>query len=99
MRYLLFAGQNYYPGGGAHDCVGAYEYSYEPSAIEWAERFDVDTAEWSWDHAEWKHLARIDATGLTIVRAWDRDYDLVPMGSSGHRRVMRPWELDDRSIG
>lgn len=87
MRFLLFAGRNYYPAGGARDCVGAYEYSHEPAAMEWAEQFDPETDE-RFEDATWKHLARIDAAGVTIVRAWTRDYEFVE-----NRQRLGPWEV------
>lgn len=94
MRFfLLFAGKDYYPEGGARDCIGALQSSDESDAVEWAEQFDADTGHW-WAHADWKHLARIDAAALTIVRAWARDHQLVPV-EGGHRAEMGQWELDE----
>lgn len=92
--FLLFAGDDYYPSGGARDCVAIREHSDEPAAVEWAERFDTDESVSWWDYPDWKHLARVDDSGLTIVRRWTRDHELVSV-SGGHQRKMGPWEVDD----
>jgi len=48
-RYLLFAGQAYYPRGGSDDLQGAFEsiesayYFTMPSNSEWGEILDVQT--------------------------------------------------------
>lgn len=51
-RFLLFAGDNYYPGGGGHDYCGsratreeADAWLAEATCFDWAHVFDVDAGE------------------------------------------------------
>lgn len=69
--WLLFAGRDYYPSGGAYDCLGVF-YGTENAAVTWATALDVDTDRESWDQFEWKHLATVRDGNLVVVKAWGR---------------------------
>ncbi len=53
QRYIVFAGDTYYPGGGWDDLVGTYATLEEAKAaaadakskLDWAEIIDFDTGE------------------------------------------------------
>ena len=89
MNWLLFTGLDHYPEGGADDCVGYFQGT-EPSAIEWAEKFEADVGNW-WQYPEWKHLAAIQDSGLIVAKRWERNSDLIPI-EGGHRKQMKNWE-------
>ena len=57
-RYLLFAGDHYYPAGGVHDLVGSYESLDEAINItkeynyDWAHVWDQTNSCKVWDKWE-----------------------------------------------
>ena len=59
-RYVLFAGDDYYPSGGAHDYRGSFD------TVEEAK--DAPTPAYSWNStpADWAHIAD-GADGLRII--------------------------------
>ena len=60
MRYLLFAGEDYYPAGGFDDFVGSYD------TMEQAK-------ETSLDNKNWAHIVSISVDG-TIVQQATKEY-------------------------
>jgi len=49
-QYLLFAGMNYYPGGGWNDFKGAFE-TIEEAVAEVTQRQEQNNTEgWDWYH-------------------------------------------------
>lgn len=63
--YLLFAGESYYPGGGADDFVGIFET--EDAAKLHYELNDSSTQRWA---ERWAHIAEIRDGTLKIVWEW-----------------------------
>lgn len=65
--FLLFAGADYYPGGGAEDFVAGHHATSDEDARVWAETVE---------HGEkWMHLVAVEGDGLRPVWGWWRDYD------------------------
>lgn len=52
-RYLLFAGEKYYPGGGAYDFRDSFD------TIEAAKDAPLATTSWG-SYADWAHIADRD---------------------------------------
>lgn len=59
IRYLVFAGQNYYPGGGADDFVGSFT-TLEAARVAWAQQKAVRDA--------WAEIVTFD--GVDMVELW-----------------------------
>ena len=66
MRYLLFSGDFYYPGGGCDDLIGRYDtieaalqdLPKRESSVDWAHVLGLDTfsqadVEWDADAKKW----------------------------------------------
>lgn len=72
-RFLLFAGDNYYPGGGVVDFKGMFE-TIEAAKEEHAKHvrnFRKDGLQWEhcdYDSGwEWAHIAKLSDSGLEII--------------------------------
>lgn len=55
MRYLLFAGQNYYPQGGIDDLVGEFESIEEAQRVCGVAPYD------------WGHIVMLNAGTITPI--------------------------------
>ena len=59
MKYLLFAGENYYPSGGASDFIAAFD------------SVDAAKAHAEQEHRhDWAHIASFDGQTLKEVAEW-----------------------------
>lgn len=63
VKYLVFAGDDYYPAGGAGDFIGAYDEPDE--AVLKAPR-----------NRDWMHVAELSRFGLVVVAERDNENDL-----------------------
>ncbi len=70
MKFLLFAGEGYYPRGGADDYQGAF------ASVDEAKRFvtnglaDQMKAKDGWGTLDWAHIAAFDGKDLTVIAYW-----------------------------
>lgn len=63
MRYLLFAGPRYYPGGGAYDVIARLE---RPEDVRLD---DIDNQQWNGSDMGWAHL--YDLESGKVIAAWE----------------------------
>ena len=59
MKYLLFAGDDYYPAGGMDDFRGVFD------SVQLAKEHQ-ETNGWNW-----AHVAMLDETGLRVVERYE----------------------------
>lgn len=64
-RYLLFAGDHYYPSGGWNDFVGSFDTARE--AMEWAESKAIK------DSDDWAHVVDTAVSHIHSSCQWDVD--------------------------
>lgn len=64
MRFFLFAGETYYPAGGARDYRGSY-----PTLNAALVAFDRRAGEAGWD---WGHIAELTDSGQLVI-VWRTD--------------------------
>lgn len=57
MIYLLFAGNEYYPSGGAKDFRGTFDTS--------------EAAQIARPNCDWAHVAEFDGKTMRILREWE----------------------------
>ena len=60
MKYLLFAGENYYPSGGASDFIAAFDSVDDAKAHAEQQQYKHD----------WAHIASFDGQTLQEVAEW-----------------------------
>ena len=63
--YLLFAWDEFYPGGGMADCEGVSVAESDDAAREWARTIDTS-------RLGYRELVAIDPEG-TVKREWEND--------------------------
>ena len=63
--FLIFAGRNYYPGGGAGDFITVRPTLREAQLYVQHQHDSSDKYEW-----EWAHIAELKGDTLVIVAAW-----------------------------
>lgn len=67
IMFLIFAGEEYYPSGGAVDFVAT-----SPTLLKAQQLVEMAEGELKDDH-RWVHIAKFDGEFLTVVASWHKN--------------------------